>query len=205
MVLRGGRRWGHEVAMKAGYVMNTHRQMTRTLIRFRLRSVLAYFCAFAVFTVSAQVASPRQPGPVNVDISAALGALILSPLQRRNLEAARNTDGREQALLVDPSRETSTNLPDALVVSGVVVRSGNRSTVWVNDQPLYGLAEVDPLRTLAGQVGVLQRGTQNLRLKARAGQVIDVPSGQAVDLLPLGAIRIIQPKAVTATILKGSK
>ncbi|MDO8775534.1 MAG: hypothetical protein Q7K57_43885, partial [Burkholderiaceae bacterium] len=85
---------------------------------------------------------------------------------------------------------------DALVVGGVVVRSGNRSTVWVNDQPLYGRAAANPLRTLAGQAGVLQPGGQDMQLKARPGQVIDVPSGQAVDLLPPGAIRIIPPKVI---------
>ncbi|WP_372824744.1 hypothetical protein [Polaromonas sp.] len=81
------------------------------------------------------------------------------------------------------------------MVSGVVIRSGNRSTVWINDQPLYGQAPVNPLRTLAGQTGVLQPGSKDMQLKARPGQVIDVPSGQSVDLLPPGAIRIIPPKA----------
>ncbi|MES2385213.1 MAG: hypothetical protein V4593_11745 [Pseudomonadota bacterium] len=88
----------------------------------------------------------------------------------------------------------ASGLPDTLVVSGSVVRSGNRSTVWVNDQPLYGRAETNPLRTLAGQAGVLQPGG-SMQARARPGQVIDVPSGQVVDLLPPGSIRIIPPKA----------
>lgn len=148
----------------------------------------------------AQTAGPPLTVPGATLVSGELGALILSPAQRRDLESARNAAGNAdvgvQVLPKDSSGDTATGLPDALVVSGVVVRSGNRSTVWVNDQPLYGRAAATPLRSLAGQAGVLQPGGQDMQLKARPGQVIDVPSGQAVDLLPPGAIRIIPPKVV---------
>lgn len=154
----------------------------------------------------AQTAGPVLTMPGFTPVSRELGALILSPAQRRNLESARNAvgnaDGGVQVLPKDPSGEASTGLPDTLVVSGVVVRSGNRSTVWVNDQPLYGRAAATPLRSLAGQAGVLQPGSQDMQLKARTGQVIDVPSGQSVDLLPPGAIRIIPPKAGAGAINK---
>lgn len=128
-----------------------------------------------------------------------LGTLILSPAERRRLEVLRNTaanpDSGAQAQSADRLLGVASDLPDTLVVSGVVVRSGNRSTIWVNNQPLYGQAAVTPLRSLAGRAGVLQPLAKDMQLKARPGQVIDVPSGQMVDLLPPGAIRIIPPKA----------
>lgn len=166
-----------------------------------LRIAAAGCAAFGACAALAQVAGPVLTVPGNSAISTELGTLILSAPQRRALESARNAEGSAdvavQALATDSSRAASMDLPDALVVSGVVVRSGNRSTVWINDQPLYGQAAGNSLRTLAGQVGVLQPGTRDMQLKARPGQVIDVPSGQSVDLLPAGAIRIIPPKAST--------
>jgi len=93
-------------------------------------------------------------------------------------------------------------LPERLVVSGMVVRSGNRSTVWVNDQPLYGQAPVTPLRTLAGRAGVLQLQPQEMKLRAKPGQIIEMPSGQSLDLLPPGSIRIIPPKVGAGVINK---
>jgi hypothetical protein len=125
-----------------------------------------------------------------------MGTLILTPSQRRALEQARldaTKPAADQPLSTDRALDAS-GLPDTLVVSGSVVRSGNRSTVWVNDQPLYGRADANPLRTLAGQAGVLQPDAAGMQAKARPGQVIDVPSGQVVDLLPPGSIRIIPPK-----------
>lgn len=167
----------------------------------RLRIAAAGCAAFSACAALAQVAGPLLAVPGNSAVTTELGALILSPAQRRSLESTRNAEGNPDATVqsqaTNSSREASPGLPDALVVSGVVVRSGNRSTVWINDQPLYGQAAGSPLRTLAGQVGVLQPRMRDMQLKARPGQVIDVPSGQSVDLLPPGAIRIVPPKAST--------
>lgn len=162
--------------------------------------VLAGLLACAAF---AQAPPPvlTVPGPAS-SVPSALGGLILSPAQRRSLELFRNTasgaDADAQVVTGNGPLAVASDLPDTLVVSGVVLRSGNRSTVWINNQPVYGQDAVTPLRTLAGQAGVLQQGAKDMNIKARAGQVIDVPSGQTVDLLPPGAIRIIPPKVGTA-------
>lgn len=145
-----------------------------------------------------QAAASLLAVPGAAVVPGSLGQLILSPEQRRDLEALRtragNLDAGIQVLSTDPSHSTAPGLPDALVVSGVVIRSGNRSTVWLNGEPLYGRVATSSMRTLAGQAGVLQPGSIDMQLKAKPGQLIDVPSGQAVDLLPPGAIRIIPPK-----------
>lgn len=158
--------------------------------------VLAALAACAALAQTPpSAAAPSEAAPVLPE----LGTLILSPVQRRSLEALRNAAASdERAAPAAPSNqplEAVSSLPDTLVVSGVVIRSGNRSTVWVNGEALYGRITAGPLRTLARQAGVLQPGTQDMRLKAKPGQVIDVPSGQAVDLLPPDAVRIIPPKA----------
>ena len=143
----------------------------------------------------AQAGKPDLVVGNTADAPRELGPLLLSPAQRRNLEAVRklgaDADEGVQAL---PSETQPPVIPDALVVSGVVVRAGNRSTVWINDQPLYGQAAGTPLRTLAGQAGVLQPRAKDVQLRVRPGQVIDIPSGQSLDLLPPGSIRIIPPR-----------
>lgn len=151
----------------------------------------------------AQAAGPLRATELPAAAAPSLGTLLLSPGQRKNLEATRSAGGSTDqaapaALLALPSdrlREAAPGLPDTLIISGVVIRSGQRSTVWVNDQPLYGRGVEEPLRALAGKTGMLEPGSKELLLKARPGQVIDLPSGQSLDLLPPGAIRIIPPQA----------
>lgn len=168
----------------------------------KARSGLCWLAAFLACAALAQSPLPAVTAPgIAPSLPSALGGLILSPAQRRNLEVVRNTSTTDDAVQVVPvngSLSSGSDLPDTLVVSGVVVRSGNRSTIWINNQPVYGQDAVTPLRTLAGQAGVLQQGTKDMRAKARAGQVIDVPSGQTVDLLPPGSIRIIPPRVGAA-------
>ena len=151
------------------------------------------------FACMAQTPVPMPTLTVPTSAPGGFGTLILSPADRRRLEILRNTVRSPEvgAAARPPDRPlgTALDLPDMLVVSGVVVRSGNRSTIWVNNQPLYGQAAVTPLRSLAGRAGVLQPLAKEMQLKAKPGQIIDVPSGQTVDLLPPGSIRIIPPKA----------
>lgn len=161
-----------------------------------MRNAGCGMAALFVFAVLAQAIKPELPVGNPPGATGELGLLVLSPAQRRHLEAVRNLSGnQDEGVQALPSENQSLALPDTLVVSGVVVRSGNRSTVWVNDQPLYGQASVTPLRTLAGQAGVLQPLAKDVQLRVKPGQLVDVPSGQAIDLLPPGSIRINPPKA----------
>lgn len=164
-----------------------------TRLGYAMATGAAFACAAMAQSPGLSLAVPGAGAP-----GADFGRLILTPAERRRLEIARrveaNPDGIPQVQPRDKNQEAVAVLPDTLVVSGFVTRSGNRSTVWINDQALYGQASITPLRTLAGQAGALQPGRADMRIKARPGQVIDVPSGQAVDLLPPGAIRIIPPK-----------
>jgi hypothetical protein len=83
------------------------------------------------------------------------------------------------------------------------MRTGNRSTVWVNNRPLYGSGIENPVRALATRLDAQQPGSKDLVLKAKPGQTIDMASRITIDALPRGAIRIITPNgrasASTAT------
>lgn len=129
-----------------------------------------------------------------------LGSLMLSPIQRQNLEFLRNSGGEAARTgpagdeLLDPRA----GIPETIEVSGVVVRSDNRSTVWINNQPLYGQNRAGALSDLAAQTGVVTGSKSNMQVRSRPGQTIDVLTRRATDLLPPGAIKIIPPKASSA-------
>lgn len=209
LVVCGCRKRITETPLNKAQVMKSFTSPSYSVRSFTGCVVVAGAVLFAMQFPAPAVAQARSPsatllfGPASG--SAALTSLILSPAQRRALEAVRNNPGKaEEGVLVLPgtSGEASSGLPDTLVVTGMVVRSGNRSTVWVNDEPLYGQATSTPLRTLAGQAGVLVSGSKDLQIKAKPGQVIDVPSGRALDMLPPGAIRINPAKMNAAGPMK---
>ena len=134
---------------------------------------MIYFLA-ALATVAALLSLGTSAAMAQTSAATSvLGTLILSPNQRRELEALRPapSHGNDSAAAHPTSAADQgepADLTSAPVINGVVIRSGSRSTVWVNGQPEYGRATADPLRTL---------------------------TGQANDALPPGAIRIIPPKA----------
>ena len=131
-------------------------------------ATLATLAASVLFASLGTSAAMAQTGAA----PKTLGSLILSPSQRRDLEALRPASNSAHGALgpasaPDQGLETA-DVPSAEVINGVVIRSGKHSTVWVNGQPQYGRATAKPLRAL---------------------------TGQASESLPPGAIRIIPPKA----------
>lgn len=132
--------------------------------------------------------------------SVKLGSLMLSPIQRQNLEFLRNSggDAARTGPAGDELLDPRAGIPETIEVSGVVLRSDNRSTVWINNQPLYGQNRAGALGDLAAQTGVITGGKNNMQVRSRPGQTIDVPTRQATDLLPPGSIKIIPPKASSA-------
>lgn len=169
------------------------------------RFVMSTAMLLAACTVLAQSANVTPAVLTEAATSQELDGLILSPSDRRRLHSARlamqDPEQRSRSSSLDnPSLEDAAKaLPDTLSVRGTVIRTGDRSTVWINGQPVYGRAAPTALRDLATVSGVLQSGVKDVKLKARPGQVIELPSGQAVDLLPRGAITINRPKAAAAS------
>lgn len=159
-------------------------------------------------TLATQATQPaRDAGALAAPAAAPapLGSLILSPTQRRNLEtghrlaAAAAARGPQAYQAPTELQDTVTALPEALTISGIVTRSDNRSTIWVNNQPRYGAGVEDPLRALANQVAQQNPGARALVLKAKPGQALDTANRTAIDLLPPGAITIIPPLAAAST------
>ena len=115
-------------------------------------SVLASLGTCAALAQTGAAVPPRTP---QATAPSGLGMLILSPNQRRELEAVRRAPSSANDPLGPPPVADrgleAADLPSAQVVNGVVIRSGNRSTVWVNGQPQYGRATAEPLRALTGQ------------------------------------------------------
>lgn len=164
--------------------------------------VLAVFQCHAAFAQPALLAGGALAPTAAVPN---LGPLMLTPIQRKNLEFLRNSTGRSgvSGTAIDELLDPRAGLPETLTISGVVIRSGGRSTVWINNDALYGKAGDSALRTLAGQAGVLNPATTEMRIRAKPGTVVDVPTKQLTDLLPDGAIRIIPPKARAGAVTKG--
>ena len=126
-----------------------------------------------------------------------IGSLMLTPIQRQNLEFLRNSggDAARTGAAGDELLDPRAGIPETIEVSGVVIRSDNRSTVWINNQPLYGQRRAGALGDLAAQTGVVAGGKSNMQVRNKPGQTINVPSREVTDLLPPGAIKIIPPKA----------
>jgi hypothetical protein len=143
-------------------------------------------------------AALAQSTPKSSDqASVKLGSLMLSPIQRQNLEFLRNSgsDAARTGPAGDELLDPRAGLPDTIEVSGVVIRTDNRSTVWLNNQPLYGQNRAGALGDLATQTGIVAGVKNSMQVRSRPGQTIDVPTRQATDLLPSGAIKIVPPKA----------
>lgn len=164
-------------------------------VMLRGRSTLAC-CAVGM------VAGVFVPMPLAHALEQPLGGLLLSPQERAALDAARRMSTKEQA---DDSRGAQTSsraaegvLPQAaqlladpmISVAGVVVRNGRKSTIWINDVPLYGADRSNALRQRAASAGVLLDSPDKFMLKVKPGEIVDSANGKRQDVVPEGAVKI---------------
>jgi hypothetical protein len=151
-----------------------------------------------------QVAVAQSDTKSSDQASVKIGALLLSSIQRQNLEFLRNSgsDTARSGPASDELLDPRVGIPVTIEISGVVIRSDNRSTVWINNQPLYSQSRAGSLGDLAAQAGVVTGGKGNMQIRSKPGQTIDVPTRQATDLLPPGSIKIIPPKVSNLGVKK---
>jgi hypothetical protein len=114
------------------------------------------------------------------------GRLFFTPEQRAALDARRKARVPDRPAATPAAASPTTRL------DGYVVRSGGRSTVWVNGEPLQdGSAEAlrDPNRSGDGRVRV-PAGDGGARIGLKPGEVLDRGTGELRDVIGDGEIKV---------------
>jgi hypothetical protein len=130
-----------------------------------------------LFGAAAPASAQQQP----------LGRLFFTPEQRSALDA------RRKARIPDKPAAVRVESPTTRV-DGQVLRSGGRSTVWVNGEPAPEGVEqeglrVRPTRGDPGQVSVTV-GESARQFDLRVGQKLDRGSGEVRDVIGDGRIKV---------------
>lgn len=155
-------------------------------------------------------ASAQAPAPAQVSAAAPIGRLLLTPAERGAVERVRANirAGIEEPLpyvvdVPEPGKKPASAPVTAAapqVVNGWVIRSGQRSTVWVNGEPYYRFDQPGETRQALAERGLVASGRQGAglpgQLRLQPGQAQVPGASQPVDLLPPNAIRI-QPRTAT--------
>ncbi|GDX58087.1 hypothetical protein LBMAG30_22500 [Comamonadaceae bacterium] len=102
----------------------------------------------------------------------ALGTLFFSGAERRAIVQARTSPSEQPAA------------PTLLSLSGMVVRKGGKSTVWINGQALAEGAAPVPGASMA----VAPRHITVNKLVLRPGETLDLTNRQSIDLLTPGSV-----------------
>jgi hypothetical protein len=115
-----------------------------------------------------------------------LGRLFFTPEQRDALDARRRARLPDAPVAATPSRSTR--------IDGYVMRSGGKSTVWVNGEPVAEGSPADEVRAFLrrddpGRVS-LSVGGGGPRVNVNIGATLDHGSGEARDLIGNGRIRV---------------
>jgi hypothetical protein len=116
-----------------------------------------------------------------------LGRLFFTPEQRTALDA------RRKARIPDKPAAVVAESPTTRV-DGHVLRSGGRSTIWVNGEPAPEGVEQEGLRVRSGRsepgkVSVTV-GESERRFDLRVGEKLDRGSGEVRDVIGDGRIRV---------------
>ena len=116
-----------------------------------------------------------------------LGRLFFTPDQRAALDARRS------ARVPDVKPGAPVEAAPTTRLDGYVTRSGGRSTVWVNGEPLPETApeapRIPPGVAHSGRVPVTI-GETGARVGLKPGQVLDRGSGEVRDVIGNGRIQV---------------
>ena len=116
-----------------------------------------------------------------------LGRLFFTPEQRQALDERRRARIPDKPAAVIVESVTTR-------ISGQVLRSGGRSTVFVNDEAVpegadAGGLSVAPGRSDPSRVSIVE-GENNERLRLRVGETLDRGSGEVRDVIGEGGITV---------------
>ncbi|HRD92139.1 MAG TPA: hypothetical protein PK201_03360 [Accumulibacter sp.] len=122
--------------------------------------------------------------PTAVAADEAVGRLFFTPERRQQLDRQRELNILDkQPLPADPT----------LTIDGVVVRSSGKRTAWVNGSPQneneqWNGLTVSPRHGDPGKV--LVESSDSPPARARVGQSVNRNTGEAIDLLDGGQLRV---------------
>lgn len=111
-----------------------------------------------------------------------LGRLFLTPQQRQDLDRRRATNRAEE--------ESPQTKEGPLTVNGHIQRSGGKTTTWINGTPEY---DSHSTRNPAQVTVTPNEGEPGVRIKI--GQTLDRSTGEVLDNIENGEIRIGKPPA----------
>lgn len=117
-----------------------------------------------------------------------LGRLFYTPAQRAQLDAARSRKERPVAAV---EAEQPQPLPETITYDGVVRRSDGKTTVWINNRPIYDGKAPDgvPLTSRVRPDGSVTLGIaqSDRSVNLRVGQSMEIVSGTIAE--PYGRAR----------------
>lgn len=141
--------------------------------------------------------------PASAQAQVTLGRLFSTPAERATMEANRgtsaalapNSQGQQPAAGTPGGTPATPGAPDGmaaasetpppppvLVMSGVLRRSDNRTTVWLNDEPQYGAQKSTSQRPGAATPNVTVTLPSGKKIILKAGQRYDLTEGRIKDI-----------------------
>jgi len=134
--------------------------------------------AFGMLCIVAAAAGPAT--------AQELGRLFFTPEQRDALDARRKARLPDKPAAASALRSTR--------IDGYVLRSGGKSTVWVNGEAVTEGSRADDVRAFVrgnapGRASI-SVGENGQRAEVKIGATLDHGSGEARDLIGEGKIRV---------------
>jgi hypothetical protein len=149
--------------------------------------------------------------PTSAQAQVTLGRLFSTPAERATMEASRGGAAAPPANPQDPQQQQQPGMPGmpgmppangdqpgapgsaaagpeapppppVLVMSGVLRRSDNRTTVWLNDEPQYGAQKSTSQRPGAATPNVTVTLPSGKKIILKAGQRYDLTEGRIKDI-----------------------
>lgn len=124
--------------------------------------------------------TPGGPAPVPVNVPAAAQYAGGQPTTSAGVPPGMPPPGMPPAGVAASNEPPPP--PPALVMSGILRRSDNRTTVWLNDQPQYGAQRSTSQRKGAATPNVTVTLPSGKKVILKAGQRYDLNEGRVKDI-----------------------
>lgn len=113
-----------------------------------------------------------------------LGRLFFTPDQRAALDARRKARVPDKPAATPQAEQPTTRL------DGAVQRSGGKSTVWINGEPVQESPKGDRARLQARDKASIPLGESEARRELRVGETLDRGTGEVRDVVGKDAVKV---------------